>query len=258
MKFLNHDGYFEESCRRDNFIALSRRRVPKKMSAEALQKEEERVAQRMKRRKDLDHERGMGSESDGSDEDSDGPGEGQPSDDELIGGQDEIGAPSDEELDGEEGYGQPAPPDTSDSESLAASDGSSCPSSFNSPIHSETDTDDEKSDFNSATDDEGSASNAESSISSLASDTGGRFTDNDSMDEGKEVPPQAAEDEVYFYPIGIEPNMVGGGNGILCDECNSSQVELWFRCAFCEPQYGYDLCTECVRKGLWCYDKRYD
>lgn len=256
MNLDEDDGYFEESCRRGNFTALSRRRRLKKMSAEALQKEEERVAQRLKRRRDLDRQRGMEHESDNSDEDSEGPNHGRPSDDDLIVDKDQTNVTSEEELEGEEDYGHPSPPDSSDSESLAASEGSSCPSSFNSPIHSETDTNDEKSDLGSDSDEEGRDSDGERSISSLASETGGRFSDVDSVEEGKQVPSGAEDEDMFFYPVGIEPNL---SSSILCDECDSEQHELWFRCAFCEPQNGYDLCAECVQeKGVWCYDKRYD
>lgn len=266
IQLEKYDGYFEESCRRGTFTALSRRRKLKKMDAEARQKEEERATQLRRKRREMDRQRAIEEDSESSDDDFPGPHHGRSSDDDLLldGVQSSVGSDDNEE-DNEVGnlssfsagdlIGTPGDsPTASDSESSLASEGSSSPSSFDSPIESETDTDDQQSNLISGSDDQETVSDCKSDISTLVSESGEAFSDGDGAGDDKQASSDAEGDQMFRYPVGIEPKK---SYGIICDGCNSEQYDTWFRCAFCEPENGFDLCTNCVKeKGFWCYDKR--
>jgi hypothetical protein len=263
-----YDGYFEESCRRGAFTALSRRRKLKKLNAGALQKEEERSSRLKKMRRHMDRQRGMAQDSESSEDDFQGPNHGRCSDDDLLSDGDQSSAGSDDNEEGKDvgnlsSYSASdlvgLPEDTSaasDSESSLTSEASSCPSSFDSPIESETDTDDQRSNSTSDSDDQETVSDAESDMSSLVSEASEAFSDGDATGDDKQASSGPEGDQMFRYPVGIEPKQ---SYGIICDDCNSEHRDTWFRCAFCEPENGFDLCTRCVKeKGSWCYDKRYD
>ena len=205
-----YGGYFEESCRRGTITALSRRRKLKKLDPGAHQKEEDRATLLKKRRRDMERERGMAHDSESSDDDFQGPNHARCSDDDLLSDGDQSSDGSDDDNEEEKDIGNLSlfsasdliglPEDTpaaSDSESSLDSEGSSCPSSFDSPIESETDTDDQHSNLISGSDDQETASDGKSDMSSLVSEASDAFSDGDGAGDDKQASSDAEGDQMF-------------------------------------------------------------